>query len=147
MDDLGDYRPGLRALSELNVQSPLRTAKLTKAEIRLLSHKLQLPTWDKPSFACLASRFVYGERITAEKLAAVDKAEQLLWELGFKQFRVRVHGSLARVELLPEQLEQAVAEPMRSAIYKGLQAAGFAYVALDLQGYRTGSMNETLKQD
>ena len=77
----------------------------------------------------------------------MDKAEQLLWELGFKQFRVRVHGSLARVELLPEQLEQAVAEPMRSAIYKGLQAAGFAYVALDLQGYRTGSMNETLKQD
>lgn len=129
------------------MQSPLRTAELTKEEIRLLSHKLQLPTWDKPSFACLASRFVYGERITAEKLAAVDKAEQLLWELGFKQFRVRVHGSLARVELLPEQLEQAVAEPMRSAIYKGLQAAGFAYVALDLQGYRTGSMNETLKQD
>lgn len=147
MDDLGDYRPGLRALAELKVQSPLRTAELTKEEIRLLSHKLQLPTWDKPSFACLASRFVYGERITAEKLAAVDKAEQLLWELGFKQFRVRVHGSLARVELLPEQLEQAVAEPMRSAIYKGLQAAGFAYVALDLQGYRTGSMNETLKQD
>ena len=129
------------------MQSPLRTAELTKEEVRLLSHKLQLPTWDKPSFACLASRFVYGERITAEKLAAVDKAEQLLWELGFKQFRVRVHGSLARVELLSEQLEQAVAEPMRSAIYKGLQAAGFAYVALDLQGYRTGSMNETLKQD
>lgn len=129
------------------MQSPLRTAELTKEEIRLLSHKLQLPTWDKPSFACLASRFVYGERITAEKLAAVDKAEQLLWELGFKQFRVRVHGSLARVELLPEQLELAVAEPMRSTIYKGLQAAGFAYVALDLQGYRTGSMNETLKQD
>lgn len=147
MDDLGDYRPGLRALAELKVQSPLRTAELTKAEIRLLSHKLQLPTWDKPSFACLASRFVYGERITAEKLAAVDKAEQLLWEFGFKQFRVRVHASLARVELLPEQLEQAVAEPMRSTIYKGLKDAGFAYVALDLQGYRTGSMNETLKQD
>uniref|UniRef100_UPI0023F0357F ATP-dependent sacrificial sulfur transferase LarE n=1 Tax=Phascolarctobacterium succinatutens TaxID=626940 RepID=UPI0023F0357F len=147
MDDLGDYRPGLRALAELKVQSPLRTAELTKEEIRLLSHKLQLPTWDKPSFACLASRFVYGERITAEKLAAVDKAEQLLWELGFKQFRVRVHGSLARVELLPEQLELSVAEPMRSTIYKGLKAVGFAYVALDLQGYRTGSMNETLKQD
>ena len=147
MDDLGDYRPGLKALAELDVHSPLRVAQLSKAEIRLLSHELQLPTWDKPSFACLASRFVYGERITAEKLAAVDKAEQLLWELGFKQFRVRVHGSLARVELLPEQLEQAVAEPMRSTIYKGLKAAGFAYVALDLQGYRTGSMNETLKQD
>ena len=129
------------------MQSPLRTAELTKEEIRLLSHKLQLPTWDKPSFACLASRFVYGERITAEKLAAVDKAEQLLWELGFKQFRVRVHGSFARVELLPEQLELSVEEPMRSTIYKGLKAAGFSYVALDLQGYRTGSMNETLKQD
>ena len=147
MDDLGDYRPGLKALAELDVHSPLRVAQLSKAEIRLLSHELQLPTWDKPSFACLASRFVYGERITAEKLAAVDKAEQLLWELGFKQFRVRVHGNLARVELLPEQLELAVAEPMHSTIYNGVKAAGFAYVALDLQGYRTGSMNETLKQD
>ena len=147
MDDLGDYRPGLKALAELEVQSPLRAAQLTKAEIRLLSRRLQLPTWDKPSFACLASRFVYGERITAQKLAAVDKAEQLLWELGFKQFRVRVHGNLARIELLPEQLELALAEPMRTTIYHGVQAAGFAYVALDLQGYRTGSMNETLEQD
>ena len=126
MDDLGDYRPGLRALAELNVQSPLRTAELTKAEIRLLSHKLQLPTWDKPSFACLASRFVYGERITAEKLAAVDKAEQLLWELGFKQFRVRVHGSLARVELLPEQLEQAVAEAERYFNRKAYENLNYA---------------------
>jgi len=147
MDDLGDYRPGLKALAELEVQSPLRAAQLTKAEIRLLSRRLQLPTWDKPSFACLASRFVYGERITAQKLAAVDKAEQLLWELGFKQFRVRVHGNLARIELLPQQLELALAEPMRTTIYNGVKAAGFAYVALDLQGYRTGSMNETLQQD
>ena len=147
MDDLGDYRPGLKALAELEVQSPLRAAQLTKAEIRLLSRRLQLPTWDKPSFACLASRFVYGERITAQKLAAVDKAEQLLWELGFKQFRVRVHGNLARIELLLQQLELALAEPMRTTIYNGVKAAGFAYVALDLQGYRTGSMNETLQQD
>ncbi len=144
MDDLGDYRPGLKALAELDVHSPLRVAQLSKVEIRLLSHKLGLPTWDKPSFACLASRFVYGERITAAKLAAVDKAEQLLWELGFKQFRVRVHGDLARIELLPEQLMLAVEERMRAVIYSRLKEFGFAYVALDLKGYRTGSMNETL---
>ena len=147
MDDNGDYRPGLVAVAELGIKSPLREALLNKEEIRTLSKEMGLPTWDKQSFACLSSRFVYGETISEEKLGMVDKAEQLLWELGFKQFRVRVHGSLARVELLPEQLEQAVAEPMRSTIYKGLKAAGFAYVALDLQGYRTGSMNETLKQD
>ena len=147
MDDNGDYRPGLVAVAELGIKSPLREALLNKEEIRTLSKEMGLPTWDKQSFACLSSRFVYGETISEEKLGMVDKAEQLLWELGFKQFRVRVHGSLARVELLPEQLELAVAEPMRSTIYKGLKAAGFAYVALDLQGYRTGSMNETLKQD
>lgn len=145
MDDLGDYRPGLKALAELDVHSPLRVAQLSKAEIRYLSHELQLPTWNKPSFACLASRFVYGERITADKLAAVDKAEQLLWELGFKQFRVRVHGNLARIEVLPEQLGQALEEPKRSEIHKKLHEFGFAYVTLDLLGYRTGSMNETLQ--
>ena len=144
MDDLGDYRPGLKALAELDVHSPLRVAQLTKAEIRYLSHKLQLPTWDKPSFACLASRFVYGERITADKLTAVDKAEQLLWELGFKQFRVRVHGNLARIEVLPAQLNDALAEPNRSLIHDKLHEFGFAYVTLDLLGYRTGSMNETI---
>lgn len=145
MDDLGDYRPGLKALAELDVHSPLRVAQLTKAEIRFLSHELQLPTWNKPSFACLASRFVYGERITAEKLTAVDKAEQLLWELGFKQFRVRVHGNLARIEVLPEQLAEALSEPKRSTIHSKLHEFGFAYVTLDLLGYRTGSMNEILK--
>ena len=145
MDDLGDYRPGLKALAELDVHSPLRVAQLSKAEIRLLSHELQLPTWDKPSFACLASRFVYGESITAEKLAAVDKAEQLLWELGFKQFRVRVHGNLARIEVLPDELQRALAEPVRSTLHNKLQEYGFDYVTLDLLGYRTGSMNEILK--
>lgn len=145
MDDLGDYRPGLRALAELDVHSPLRVAQLSKAEIRLLSHELQLPTWDKPSFACLASRFVYGERITAEKLAAVDKAEQLLWELGFKQFRVRVHGNLARIEVLSDELQRALTEPVRSTLHNKLQEYGFDYVTLDLLGYRTGSMNEILK--
>ena len=144
MDDLGDYRPGLKALAELDVHSPLRVAQLTKAEIRYLSHELQLPTWNKPSFACLASRFVYGERITAAKLTAVDKAEQLLWEIGFKQFRVRVHGNLARIEVLPEQLNIAFTEPNRTMIHKKLHEFGFDYVTLDLLGYRTGSMNETI---
>ncbi|MDO4921227.1 MAG: ATP-dependent sacrificial sulfur transferase LarE [Phascolarctobacterium sp.] len=144
VDDLGDYRPGLKALKELNVVSPLRDAQLTKAEIRLLSQKLALPTWNKPSFACLASRFAYGEKITKEKLAAVDKAEQFLAELGFSQFRVRVHGNLARVEVAPAQLGLAAREPLRSEIYQKLKSCGFTYVALDLLGYRTGSMNETL---
>ena len=145
LDDLGDYRPGLKALKELNVASPLREAGLTKAEIRFLSQKLSLPTWNKPSFACLASRFAYGEKITAKKLRAVDEAEEFLASRGFKQFRVRVHGDLARVEVPPEQLSAAVAEPLRSEIYQKLKSCGFTYVALDLLGYRTGSMNEVLK--
>ena len=145
LDDLGDYRPGLRALAELQVASPLRTAQLTKAEIRFLSQKYELPTWDKPSFACLASRFAYGEPITREKLLAVDKAEQFLAELGFSQFRVRVHGNLARIEVAPAQLGLAAKEPLRSEIYQKLKELGFTYVALDLAGYRTGSMNESLK--
>lgn len=145
LDDLGDYRPGLRALAELQVASPLRTAQLTKAEIRFLSQKYELPTWNKPSFACLASRFAYGEPITREKLLAVDKAEQFLAELGFSQFRVRVHGNLARVEVAPAQLGLAAKEPLRSEIYQKLKELGFTYAALDLAGYRTGSMNESLK--
>ena len=144
MDDLGDYRPGLRALAELKVQSPLRTAELTKEKIRLLSHKLQLPTWDKPSFACLASRFVYGERITAQKLAAVDKAEQLLLDMGFHQVRVRIHGDIARIEVLPDEIAKLVEGENREKIYSYLKQLGFAYVTLDLGGYRMGSMNETL---
>ncbi len=145
MDDLGDYRPGLRALAELEVHSPLRVAKLGKAEIRYLSRQLGLPTWKKPSFACLASRFVYGEHITAAKLAAVDQAEQILLDNGFSQFRVRVHGDLARIEVLPEQLPLLAQEPLREQIYSKLKGLGFMYVTLDLQGYRTGSMNESLR--
>lgn len=145
VDDEGDYRPGLRALAELDIASPLRTARLTKAEIRFLSQKYRLPTWDKPSFACLASRFAYGEPITKEKLLAVDKAEQFLAELGFSQFRVRVHGDLARIEVDPAQLGLAAKEPLRSEIYQKLKELGFTYAALDLAGYRTGSMNESLK--
>ncbi len=144
VSDLGDYRPGLKALEELKVHSPLRVAELNKEEIRFLSHELKLKTWDKPSFACLASRFAYGEKITAEKLVAVDKAEQLLLDLGFKQFRVRVHGNLARIEVLPEQLQLAMQDDIRLKLYKEIKSFGFDYVTLDLIGYRTGSMNEVL---
>ena len=106
MDDLGDYRPGLRAVEELSVKSPLREAGLHKSEIRALSKELGLPTWEKPSFACLASRFVYGETITEEKLAMVDKAEELLLSLGFRQVRVRIHGTIARIEVMSDEFEK-----------------------------------------
>lgn len=144
MDDLGDYRPGMQAIAELGILSPLRDAGLYKEEIRLLSRELGLPTWDKPSFACLASRFVYGERITAEKLGMVGRAEQLLLDLGFRQFRVRIHGTLARIEVLPDDFPKIMEETVRKRIVKELKTLGFSYITLDLQGYRTGSMNETL---
>ena len=145
MDDLGDYRPGLRAIEELHIASPLREAGLTKAEIRFLSRELGLPTWQKPSFACLASRFVYGETITEDKLAMVEQGEQLLFSLGFHQFRVRIHGTLARIELLPEELDRLLTPELRAEIAKKFRSFGFSYVTLDLQGYRTGSMNEGLQ--
>jgi uncharacterized protein len=144
MDDNGDYRPGLMAVAELGVKSPLRYAELTKEEIRELSKEMDLPTWDKPSFACLASRFVYGETISEEKLHMVDQAEQLLLDLGFRQVRVRIHGNIARIEVLPEEIGKLTEEPIRTKVYTTLKALGFAYVTMDLSGYRTGSMNETL---
>lgn len=144
MDDCGDYRPGLAAVQELGVKSPLREAGFTKAEIRTLSKELGLPTWGKPSFACLASRFVYGEKITAEKLQMVDKAEQMLLDKGFHQVRVRVHGNMARIEVLPEEMEQLVERKMREHVFECFKNLGFSYVTLDLRGYRMGSMNETL---
>ena len=142
LDDEGDYRPGLRAIRELGVESPLKKAGLTKAEIRDLSRQAGLPTWDKPSFACLASRFPYGESITAEKLAMVDKAEQAVMDRGFSQVRVRIHGNVARIEVPAEDLDRLMAA--RGEIAAAVHAAGFAYAALDLDGYRTGSMNEVL---
>lgn len=145
VDDLGDYRPGLQAVAELGIRSPLREAGLTKQEIRWLSRDMGLPTWDKPSYACLASRFPYGETISREKLELVDRAEQLLLELGFRQMRVRLHGTMARLEVLPEDMERLFA--CREAVAPALKAMGFSYVALDLEGYRTGSLNETLKED
>ena len=142
MDDNGDYRPGLQAIAELDIKSPLRKAELTKAEIRELSKDMDLPTWDKPSFACLASRFVYGESITKEKLAMVEKAEQLLLDLGFHQLRVRIHGTIARIEVLPAEFEKLLQN--REQIVAEFKKYGFTYVTMDLQGYRMGSMNETL---
>lgn len=145
MDDNGDYRPGLRAVAEQGILSPLRHAKLYKSEIRQLSYELGLPTWNKQSFACLSSRFVYGESITPEKLRMVDKAEQELLDLGFHQVRVRIHGKdLARIEVLPSEFGRLVeAAPQ---LVRDFKALGFSYVTMDLAGYRTGSMNETLKE-
>lgn len=144
MDDNGDYRPGLQAVAELEILSPLREAGLYKKEIRELSKEMRLPTWEKPSFACLASRFVYGEELTEEKLAMVDKGEQLLLDHGFYQFRVRIHGRMARIEVLPEEMEHLMSPDVRKDIVKKFKEYGFTYVSMDLEGYRTGSMNETL---
>lgn len=145
IDDNGDYRPGLQAVAELGIKSPLRHCDLTKDEIRRLSLWLGLPTWNKQSFACLSSRFVYGETITAEKLHMVDQAEQLLLDMGFHQLRVRIHGeNLARIEVLPEELPRILEH--REEIYARFKEYGFLYITMDLRGYRTGSMNETLKR-
>ena len=144
MDDMQDYRPGLRAIEELKVLSPLRKAGLTKAEIRILSKERNLPTFDKPSYACLATRFVYGETIDKKRLAMVEEAEQFLYELGFRQMRVRVHGELARIEVLPDMISRIASPELSSKITGRLTELGFRYVSLDLKGYRTGSMNEAL---
>lgn len=143
-DDNGDYRPGLLAVAELGVKSPLRHIGFSKQEIRDLSKYFNIPTWDKQSFACLASRFPYGELISEEKLKKVDKAEQLLLDMGFHQLRVRIHGNIARIELLPEEFSKFMEEDVRLMVHKKFKEYGFAYVALDIIGYRTGSMNEIL---
>ena len=144
VDDMGDYRPGMKAVAELGIKSPLRECGLSKDEIRALSKEMNLPTWDKPSFACLASRFAYGEEINEKKLSMVEKAEQFLLDMGFKQFRVRIHGeNLARIEVLPAELEALLSK--REEVTKHLRELGFAYVTMDLQGYRTGAMNEVIK--
>lgn len=144
VDDDGDYRPGMQAIKELGVASPLRKAGLTKQEIRALSKEFGLPTWDKQSFACLSTRFPYGERITSQKLTMIDEAEQYLMDLGFHQLRVRMHQNMARIELLPEEFARFMQDKVRLAVYDKFKEIGFDYVALDIKGYRTGSMNETL---
>ncbi len=144
LDDNGDYRPGLMAVAELGIQSPLRTIGFTKNEIRMMSKHLGLPTWEKQSFACLSSRFPYGEEITEKKLGMVDTAEQYLLDMGFHQLRVRIHGNVARIELDPSEFGKFMEEDVRTKVYDMFKKTGFAYVALDIKGYRTGSMNETL---
>lgn len=144
LDDNGDYRPGLQAVAELGVKSPLREVQLSKQEIRALSRQFGLPTWEKQSFVCLSSRFPYGETISEEKLHMVDQAEQLLLDLGFSQVRVRIHGTIARIELFPQEFPKLMEEATREQVNQAFRSYGFSYVALDLQGYRTGSMNETL---
>lgn len=146
IDDLGDYRPGMTALSELGISSPLREAGMTKEDIRTLSKEMGLPTWDKQPFACLASRFPYGHEITREKLEMVDKAEQFLLDLGLRQVRVRHHGDIARIEVSASERSRFFDEGIMDGVHSRLKDIGFKYVALDLKGYRTGSMNETLKR-
>jgi len=144
IDDNGDYRPGLIAVKELGIKSPLREAELYKAEIRELSKRLRLSTWNKQSFACLSSRFVYGETINEEKLSMVDKAEQRLLDLGFYQVRVRIHGKIARIEIDPSEFPKIIEKNTASELNEYLTKLGFTYVTLDLGGYQTGSMNKTL---
>ena len=139
MDDTKDFRPGMKAIAELKIKSPLISAELYKAEIRELSREMNLPTWDKPSMACLASRFVYGETLSEEKLSTVEAAEEFLLSKGFEQLRVRVHGNLARIEILPADFDKII--KLHSEISTRLKDLGFDYVTLDLQGYRVGSMN------
>lgn len=144
MDDAGDYRPGLIALSELGVKSPLKELGFCKDDIRHLSEEMGLPTWSKPSLACLATRFPYGERITKEKLKMVDLAEQKLRDMGFDQVRVRAHGDIARIEIDPSDFDR-LTEPVVSAEINGyIQGLGFRYVTLDLEGYVMGRMNRVL---
>lgn len=143
-DDLGDHRPGMEAAEMLNARAPLVEAELEKHEIRQLSKDLGLPTWDKPAGACLASRIPYGMRVTLEKLHQVDQAEHFLHKLGFRLVRVRHHGDIARIEAPPEDLPRLFANDAHTRIVDALKEIGFKYVALDMQGYRTGSLNETL---
>lgn len=143
-DDALDFRPGHRAATEHQVLAPLLDAGLTKAEIRALSHRAGLPTWDRPASACLASRLPYGTEVTPERLALVERGEAALRELGFRQFRVRLHDNLARIEISPDEMPRAFSPQMAAAMAERLKSVGFAYVALDLQGYRQGSLNESL---
>lgn len=144
VDDEGDYRPGLRAIAELGIKSPLREAGLKKSEIREISKELGLATFDKPSYACLASRFAYGEEITKEKLKMIDLAEQFLIDLGFTKERVRLHGDVARIEVDPSCVVRIASEEIRNRIYDRFKEIGFGYVSLDLKGYRVGSMNDAI---
>lgn len=145
LDDLHDHRPGLKAAKSWGVRHPLVEAEMTKSDIRRYSHELNLPTWDKPSSPCLSSRFPYGTEISLERLKQIAACELLLKELGFREFRVRYHGDLARIEVSPEEIDRMFETATRQAIVAKFKQFGFRYVSLDLQGYRTGSMNEGLR--
>lgn len=144
LDDASDYRPGMKALAELGIKSPLLIAELNKSEIRALSKAMNLPTADKPSMACLATRFVYGERLSVQRLAMVEAAEEFLRGFGFNQLRVRVHGKLARIEIDPAEFGRLM--ELRGTVADKLKGFGFDYVALDLQGFRSGSMNISVER-
>jgi uncharacterized protein len=146
-DDKDDFRPGRMAARKLDVRSPMEEAGLTKADIRSLSRMLELPTWNKPAFACLSSRFPYHTQITRPALQQVEKAETVLWNLGMRQFRVRHHDTIARIELGEKEMQKFWEDKLSAKIVSQFKSIGYQYVTLDLQGYRTGSMNETLKHE
>jgi len=144
-DDIGDYRPGLKALKELEIHSPLMEAGLTKEEIRQLSKSRDLPSWDKPAMACLATRVPYGDRITKEKLSQIDEAEEFLRSLGYGNCRVRHHGNMARIEVSPKRIERLMKPDQRRQITEHLRGLGFKYITVDMEGYRMGSLNEAIR--
>lgn len=145
-DDLGDYRPGRAAASEHGVRSPLIEVGMSKREVRGLSHRAHLPTWDKPASPCLSSRIAYGTTVTIKRLTTVDRGEEIMRELGFHEFRVRHHDELVRLEIAPEELSSALRREVVDELARRFRALGFRYVTLDLHGYRTGAMNEVLKR-
>jgi len=145
LDDLKDHRPGLQAAKQWRVRHPLVEAEMTKSDIRRYSHELNLPTWDKPSSPCLSSRFPYGTEINLERLSKIAACEQVMKELRFREFRVRYHGDLARIEVSQEEFDRLLEKPTRETVVRKFKEIGFNYVSLDLQGYRTGSMNEALR--
>jgi uncharacterized protein len=144
-DDLGDYRPGRAAAGERGVRSPLVEADMSKSDVRLLSRRAGLPTWDKPASPCLSSRLAYGTPVTIERLRTVDRGEEIMRELGFREFRVRHHGELVRLEVAPAELDRALNREVADELARRFRALGFRYVTLDLHGYRSGAMNEVLK--
>lgn len=145
-DDVGDYRPGRQAAFEMGVRSPLLECGMTKADIRDLAHQAGLPVWNEPASACLSSRVPYGEVVTIGKLSMVDRAEVALKQLGFRQVRVRHHGDIARIEVAEDEMARALDPEMARRMSSALKSLGFKYVALDLEGYRTGSLNEALSR-
>ncbi|HYJ47205.1 MAG TPA: ATP-dependent sacrificial sulfur transferase LarE [Pyrinomonadaceae bacterium] len=145
-DDLGDYRPGRAAATEQGVRSPLIEVGLSKHEVRQLSRRAELPTWDQPASPCLSSRIAYGTTVTIKRLSTIDRGEEIMRELGFREFRVRHHDELVRLEVAPAELDRALRRDMVDELARRFRALGFRYVTLDLHGYRTGAMNEVLKK-